>query len=422
MSMPSPAVSVIIPTHNRRDSVCRTLSALSRQTMAAERFEVVVIADGCVDDTVASLRAQDYPFHFRVIEQSGQGQGKARNVGAAAAAGPILVFLDDDIEPFPGMLSAYEECHRQQPERLVLGPAYPVLKEERSLFFHGLRNWWNDHIGAITRPSHRFSYRDMHSGNFSISAGLFARAKGFDPEFFGRSGEDYEFGMRLLAMGVPFVVAPGASGYHHDATDLARSLVRVRMEGRADVLIGIRHPELRAGSTLSSFRSPRSRWIRILRDLAFTSPRIGDWLARLLHALLRPLEMVRARRNWRAVHGAIRSYWYCRGAAEELATSASSATLGRFLDQVPPDDRPLEQVVLDGGLIEAMKGLDRRRPRGVEVRFSGVLLGVIPDIPGAEPLRGPHLAHFLDGEAHYRALLALSVKRIRSHREARRPA
>ena len=413
---------MIIPTHNRRDSVLRTLSALSRQTMNAERFEVIVIADGCADDTVVVLRDQHFPFRLRVIEQPGQGQGKARNVGAETAAGAILVFLDDDIEPFPGMLSAYEDGLRRYPEHLLLGPAYPVLRDDRRLFFHGLRNWWHDHIRTITLPSHRFSYRDMHSGNFSISAGLFARARGFDPEFFRRSGEDYEFGMRLLAMGVPFVVVPGAAGYHHDATDLARSLVRVRMEGRADVLIGIRHPELRAGTVLSGFRSPRSRWIRILRNLAFTSPRIGDPVARLLRSLLQPLEVIRARRGWRTVYGAIRAYWYCRGAAEELTTSAASATLERFLNEALPGHPQLELIELDGGLIEAMRDLDRRRPRGVEIRLSGISLGVIPDIPGAEPLRGTHLAHFLAGDAYYSALVALSAGRIRSPAEMRHSA
>jgi len=412
MSPHAPAISVIIPTHNRRDSVCRTLAALSRQTIDAAEFEVIVIADGCVDDTAMVLRSRNYPFQFQVIEQPGQGQGKARNTGAEAARGELLVFLDDDIEPFPVMLAAYREYHHAWPGRLVLGPAYPVLREEDSLFSHGLRNWWNDHIRSVTHPAHRFTYRDMHSGNFSISAARFAEARGFDPEFFGRSGEDYEFGMRLLALGVPFGIAPGASAHHHDGTNLARSLVRVRMEGRADVLIGVRHPELRGTGGLAGFRSPRSGWIRLLRNLAFTHPRMGDALARLLQLALQPLENVRARSTWRKVHGAIRSYWYCRGAAEELAASADSAPLDRFLDGVSSNPAQLEPVELDGGLAEAMRVVDERRPRGVQVRLSRVPLGEIPHIPGAESLRGPHLAAFLEGDAAYRTLVAMALKRL----------
>ena len=49
------AVSVIIPTHNRSASLRRTLDALRRQTYSLEQVEVVVVADGCIDDTVEML-------------------------------------------------------------------------------------------------------------------------------------------------------------------------------------------------------------------------------------------------------------------------------------------------------------------------------------------------------------------------------
>jgi glycosyltransferase involved in cell wall biosynthesis len=417
MSGSTPAISVIIPTHNRRDSVRRTLTALGRQTVAADRFEVIVVADGCSDDTATALSTLKHPFAFQLIEQRGQGQGKARNVGAEAATGSILVFLDDDIEPLPGMLAAYEESHHRHPRHLVLGPALPMLPEDRSLFAQGLRNWWNDHIGKLRHPAHRFSYRDMHSGNFSMAAELFREMNGFDPAFFGRSGEDYEFGIRLLAGGISFAVASGAAGYHHDATDLRRSLVRVRMEGRADVLIGLRHPELRAGPTLTSFRAPPSQLIRVLRDLAFRLPAAGDLVARLLLALLGPLETMRGRRVWRRVHGAVRSYWYCRGAAEELQTSAPGIGLNEFLDQAVHCEEPLASIDLGQGLEQSMSEVDRVRPMGVSLQLAGISVGAIQAVAGAEPLRGHHLLPYLAGEGYYHLLMAMSAQRLKSGTE-----
>jgi GT2 family glycosyltransferase len=417
MSGSTPTISVIIPTHNRRASVCRTLAGLGVQSMPPDRFEVIVVADGCSDDTATALSTLKHPFAFRLIEQPGQGQGKARNVGADAATGSILVFLDDDIEPLPGMLAAYEESHRRYPRHLLLGPALPMLPEDRSLFAQGLRNWWNDHIRNLTHPAHRFGYRDMHSGNFSMSAELFREMNGFDPEFFGRSGEDYEFGIRLLAEGVSFAVAPGAAGYHHDATDLKRSLVRVRMEGRADVLIGLRHPELRAGTTLTSFRAPPTQLIRVLRDLAFRFPAVGDLVARLLLALLGPLETLRGRRVWRRVHGAVRSYWYCRGAAEELRTSASGIGLNEFLDQAVHREESLASIDLGQGLERSMSEVDRVRPMGVSLQLAGTFVGAIPPVAGAEPLRGKHLPPYLASDGYYHLLIAMSAQRIKSGTE-----
>jgi hypothetical protein len=257
----------------------------------------------------------------------------------------------------------------------------------------------------------------MHSGNFSIAAELYAEAGGFDPEFFQRSGEDYEFGIRLLAMGVPFVLATEAVADHHDATDLRRSLVRVRMEGRADVLIGLRHPDLRAGTGLGRFRSPGSGLIRLLRNLAFHRPRIGDGVARLLLACMGPLEQLRLRRSWRNVHGAVRSYWYCRGVAEELRASAGNATLAAFLDQVPSREEPVLDLDLAQGMTASTLMVDRLRPRGVRVSLAGIHVGTLAPLPGAEPVRGDHLTAFLAGEHSYQLLQALSAQRIRAGSE-----
>src|SRR6185436_10761035 len=116
---------------------------------------------------------------------------------------------------------------------------------------------------------------------------------------------------------------PRAEGNHNDTASFERSLLRVRMEGRADALIGRRHPALRAGLTPAWFRVPDSPAMRWLRDTAFQWPRIGAQFARLLESLLGPLQWLRLRKKWRRVHGAVRAYWYSRGVADELGTLAA---------------------------------------------------------------------------------------------------
>ncbi|MBK8006615.1 MAG: glycosyltransferase [Gemmatimonadetes bacterium] len=73
-----PALSVVIPTHNRRDSLLRLLAALERGTLPAERFEAVVVADGCADDTVRAGGG-------RVVLVPRAGVRAAAGRGAAAA-------------------------------------------------------------------------------------------------------------------------------------------------------------------------------------------------------------------------------------------------------------------------------------------------------------------------------------------------
>ena len=86
MNEPLPSISVVIPTHNRRASLFRLLGFLGSGTTPPDRFEVIAVADGCVDDTGPALRSATFPFALRVTEVNpGKGPATARNTGAALA-------------------------------------------------------------------------------------------------------------------------------------------------------------------------------------------------------------------------------------------------------------------------------------------------------------------------------------------------
>ena len=79
----------------------RTVRSLARQEYDG-RFEVVVVVDGSQDGSFEALKELDVSFPLSVFEQSNQGAARARNHGAAATRGEILLFLDDDMEAHPG--------------------------------------------------------------------------------------------------------------------------------------------------------------------------------------------------------------------------------------------------------------------------------------------------------------------------------
>jgi glycosyltransferase involved in cell wall biosynthesis len=59
------AISVIIPTHNRRDILKRCIGALSKQVIEREKYEILVVDDGSIDgtkDMIDELK-DGYPFH-----------------------------------------------------------------------------------------------------------------------------------------------------------------------------------------------------------------------------------------------------------------------------------------------------------------------------------------------------------------------
>jgi len=253
----NPTVSIIIPSHNRSSSQRRALDALHSQTYPLDLMSVIVVADSCIDDTLAMLQDYKAPFKLQVIDVNCRSAAIARNTGAATATGQLLLFLDDDIEALPPLVESHARVHRERPGSAVVGP-YPPMQGGTRFFDVEVRSWWEDKFYQMSEPGHRFTYQDLLSGNLSLDAGLFARLDGFDSAFGNCDGEDYEFGLRLLKADVSFVLADDAVTYHyeHETNNLDRSFRRSRQEGRSDVLIGRRHPELRPILHVKDYETP----------------------------------------------------------------------------------------------------------------------------------------------------------------------
>jgi len=109
--MSSPRVSVVIPTYNRRDSVERALRALARQEYPKSDYEVIVSIDGSQDGTREQVERFAAPFELLATWQPRKGRAPACNAGVRAARGELLVLLDDDMEPAPGLRASQVRAH-----------------------------------------------------------------------------------------------------------------------------------------------------------------------------------------------------------------------------------------------------------------------------------------------------------------------
>jgi len=90
-------VSVIIPTHNEAQAICRVLADLPAHLVT----EVIVVDSNSTDGTPELARNMG----ARVIEEPRRGYGRACLTGIANAQNPdVVVFLDGDYSDRPGEL------------------------------------------------------------------------------------------------------------------------------------------------------------------------------------------------------------------------------------------------------------------------------------------------------------------------------
>jgi glycosyltransferase involved in cell wall biosynthesis len=209
--MHQPALSVVIPTYQRRDVVVETVRALTACPRPGP-VEVVVVVDGSTDGTTDALAGLSSDGTVVVVEQPNQGAAAARNTGARRARGPVLLFIDDDMVADPQLLAAHLRRQDLEPG-IVLGhiPVHP--DSPRTVISDALSRWVEQRRDRLSRPGARPSPSDWLSGQFSIPREHFERLGGFDAALnrqgrFG--GEDTDFFHRAYLAGIAFTFAPDA--------------------------------------------------------------------------------------------------------------------------------------------------------------------------------------------------------------------
>ncbi|MFN0115811.1 MAG: glycosyltransferase [Paracoccaceae bacterium] len=386
MAEPAPLpLSVVIPTRDRRARRVATLNALALQSLAADRFEVIVAIDAGTDDTASVLDATPWPFRLRHVLSASRGAAAARNTGAAIATGERLVFLDDDITVDPGFLSAHLAAAAEVPGAAIVGNSVPIGLA-RDWFGQSVAAWWNGRFGAMAAPDYRFGHTDVMSGNLSVPREVFARLGGFDASLQCR--EDYEFGYRLVRADVPIRYCAGARGLHSDASDPRRNLRRAEAEGKADLQIARKYADLFAWLRAANMTAD-TRGAGALRLLTFRMPGFARLLLSFALRLQAMTGFLGLKRAWSRLNGMARALSYHLGVAGEAGTPAPLFALrDKARRSAPPE-------WLDLDLANAARSLRRKvsatRPDALLLWRNGTVIDEIWAEPGRERLEPRHL-------------------------------
>lgn len=205
-------ISVVIPTRDRPRPLQLCLTALAAQEACGD-FEVVVVDDGSARSPVTAEIVASDP-RARLVHADGTGAAAARNVGARAARGSVLLFTDDDCVParrwvaeLARVLGDGVDVAGGRTENGVPGDPFVAASE-------AIR----EHLEQWSRERSRPPF--IASNNLACTREL-ALAMPFDEAYAAAGGEDRDWCARAALRGARFAYADAAVVTHVPGIDLA---------------------------------------------------------------------------------------------------------------------------------------------------------------------------------------------------------
>jgi GT2 family glycosyltransferase len=268
-----PQVSVIVPTHQRRQALRRALESLAGQSEPTATYEVIVSIDASTDGTREMLEALVVPYDLRWVAPAGRGRAAACNAALAAARGEVLIVLDDDMTVAPDFVRRHLAHHPPSSRLCVLGAVPVELDADSSHAARYVKEKFDRHLARLSDPRHLALPRSFYTGNASLRTEVMREVGGFDESFGVYGNEDVELSLRLRAAGVELLYDPGAlarQAYEKDLGGLQRDTLE---KGRTTVLLARRHPQVFAELRLAAPDDGSRPWLALRAVLLWATRR-----------------------------------------------------------------------------------------------------------------------------------------------------
>jgi len=185
-------LSVIIPLHNGGEPFDNNLHLLGCSRLVPD--EIIVVDDASTDHSQNFASNRGLPV--LKIPPPQRGPAFARNRGAAAASGDVLVFLDSDVAVHDDTLWLIEKYLSEQPDWAAVFGSYddhPAARNFVSLYKNLLHSY--------THQSSRSQSGSFWAGCGAIRSAIFKKLNGFDETYNRPTIEDIELGSRLADAG-----------------------------------------------------------------------------------------------------------------------------------------------------------------------------------------------------------------------------
>ncbi|PZS10326.1 MAG: hypothetical protein DLM64_08810 [Solirubrobacterales bacterium] len=253
MSPDGPEISVVVPSRDRALRLRWLLNALQEQTLAPERFEVIICHDSHGPETDVLLHTHPLTMDGRLRQLTLPAgtllAGAKRNLGWRLARAPLIAFTDDDCRPPEEWLARALAAARRHPGAIVQGATRPDPDELEI---------------ALRAPHARTQTVDPPSPwaetcNIVYPRELLQRLGGFAED--APSFEDTDLALRAVEAGDSLCAAPEVLTFHAVHDGGLRGTVRTLARWESVPWALRRHPQLRRQCAAGLFWHETHGWL-----------------------------------------------------------------------------------------------------------------------------------------------------------------
>lgn len=269
-----PLVSVVIPVKDRAGELGRCLDSIARVDYPPSLVQVIVVDDGSSDASAAVAAARGAV----VIPSGGTGRGPAaaRNVGARAASGEILAFIDSDctasVDWLAELLPAFAD-----PKTVAVGGLVDGMCSDSAV------DRYEKVMSSLSLGGREMSGNSgddtfyLPSCNLLVRREAFLQAGGFNDSM--HVGEDVDLTWRLRDGGWTIVYLPVGRVFHEHRSSLRSFMARRFDYGTSEGTLQTLHPRRHKRMVVPPL-------LALILVLAILGPFTGWWSSALAAAVL----------------------------------------------------------------------------------------------------------------------------------------
>ena len=213
----TPDISVIIPVYNTESYIVECLRSVIHQKL--KNIEIIVVDDGSTDKSASIIKMfMQYDWRIKLISQTNQGAGRAKNNALKIAKGKCIAFVDsDDVIDFDALETAYNIYLQTKSDIIIFG-AYGLYKNKKTKCYYDIKRVPQKFVQKTLTP------KDIFENLFKIP--VIAMCKIYDREFLVknniffqevRKGEDQLFFIKSIILAKTlYIINKNFYGYRRD--------------------------------------------------------------------------------------------------------------------------------------------------------------------------------------------------------------